>query len=235
MSGAALPTQRVTPVVVERHEGGVAETEERQLVPVRPDQEIDPGRGAVGHRGQRVVGQQDAVDDREERKRDHPRVRAPLADLLGGGHELGRRHPFERRPGARRDPQDGRQSVAPLAPPRPPSARAPRRSARWRGGRALGGRRAEQRGHAESSGGLAEDGDGARITTKGRDVVPHPAQGSHLVVDAPVSDQPVGIGQVPVTEEAQGAEPVVDGDDHGVAVAHQVAAPVEEDRAAART
>ena len=37
-----------------------------------------------------------------------------------------------------------------------------------------------------------------------------------------------------MTEEAQGAEPVVDGHDHGVAVAHQVAAPVEEDRPAAR-
>ena len=96
-------------------------------------------------------------------------------------------------------------------------------------------RHAQKRGHAESSGGLPEDGDGARITTKGRNVVVHPSQGSQLILDAPVSDQPVGVGQVPVTQEAQRTEPVVDGHHHGVAVAHQLPAPVEEHRPAARS
>ena len=37
-----------------------------------------------------------------------------------------------------------------------------------------------------------------------------------------------------MAQETKGAEPVVDGHDDGVAVAHQVSAPVEEDRPAAR-
>ena len=67
----------------------------------------------------------------------------------------------------------------------------------------LGGRRPEQRRHAESTGGLTEDRDGARIAAEGRDVVAHPAQGGQLVLHAPVPDQPVGIGQVPMTQEAR--------------------------------
>ena len=47
-------------------------------------------------------------------------------------------------------------------------------------------------------------------------------------------DEAVRIGQVAVTEETQSTEPVVDGHHDGVAVAHEVAAPVEEDRPAAR-
>ena len=72
------------------------------------------------------------------------------------------------------------------------------------------------------------------IAAEGRDVVAHPAQRGQLVLEAPVPDQPVRVGQVPVTQEAERAEPVVDGHHHGVAVAHEVPAPVEEDRPAAR-
>ena len=100
---------------------------------------------------------------------------------------------------------------------------------------AVGGRRPEQRRHAEPSCGLPEDGDRTRITAKGRDVVTHPSQGSQLILYAPVPDQPVGIGQIPVTQKAQRAEPVVDGHDHGVAVADQLPAPVQEHRPAPRS
>ena len=99
----------------------------------------------------------------------------------------------------------------------------------------FGGRRPEQRRHAESPSGLPEDGDRTRITAKGRDVVAHPSQGTQLILYAPVPDQPVGIGQIPVTQEAQRAELVVDGHDHGVAVAHQFPAPIQEHRPAPRS
>ena len=221
-------------VLVERHQRGVAEAEERQLVPVGPDQQVDAGRGAVGDRGQRMIGQQDAVDDRKERQRDHPRVRAPLAHLFGGGHEFGRRNALQCLPAARRDAQHSRQ---PISGSLRLLDRVHVHAAALHDGAAeepFGGGRSQQRGHAESAGGLAEDGDAAGIAAEGRDVVPHPPQRGDLVLQAPVPDQPVRVGQVPVTEESQGAEPVVDGDDHGVAVAHQVPAPVEEDRSAAR-
>ena len=235
MSGSGVAHPARHPVLVERHQCGVPEAEEGQLVPVRPDQQVDTGCGAVGHRGQRVVGQQDTVDDGKERERQHPRIRTSLAELFGGGHELGRRDRLERVAGTGREAQNGRQTLSrSLRLVERVHVRAP---ALHDGApeEPFGSRRAEQRGHAESSGGLPEDGDGAGITTKGRDVVVHPSQGSQLILYAPVSDQPVGIGQVPVTEEAQRAEPVVDGHDHGVAVAHQLPAPVEEDRPAARS
>ena len=232
-SGVAHPARH--PVLVERHQCRVPEPEEGQLVPVGPDQQVDTGGGAIGHRDQRMVRQQDAVDDGKERKRQHPRIRTSLAELFGGGHELGRRDGLERISGTGRETQDGRQTLsrslglvervhvcAPAlhngAPEEP-----------------FGGGRAEKRGHAESSGGLPEDGDGARITAKARNVVVHPSQGSQLILYPPVSDQPVGIGQVPVTQEAQRAQPVVDGHDHGIAVAHQLTAPVEKHRPAARS
>ena len=221
-------------VRIERHQSGIAQPEERQLVPVRPDQQVDAHRGSIGHSGQRMVGQQHTVDDGKERKRDHPRVRTPLPQLLGGGNEFGGRNSLQCISRTRRDAEDSRQ---PLRRPLRLGDRVHVHSPALHDGASeepSGGGCAEQGGHAEASGRLPEDGDGARIAAEGRDVVPHPAQRGQLVLQAPVPDQPVRIGQVPVTKEAQGTEPVVDGHDHGVAVAHQVPAPVEEDRPAPR-
>ena len=97
-----------------------------------------------------------------------------------------------------------------------------------------GGGRPEQHGDAEGPCRLAEDRDVAGIATEDGDVVAHPGQRGQLVVDAPIADKAVRAGQVAVTEKTQCAEPVIDGHHHGVAVAHEVAAPVEEDRPAAR-
>ena len=60
------------------------------------------------------------------------------------------------------------------------------------------------------------------------------SQRGNLVLHAPIADQAVRIGELPVPEEAQRTQSVVDRDHDGVAVADQVAASVEEHRAAPR-
>ena len=135
-----------------------------------------PLRRSVGHCGQRVLGQEDTVDDGKEGQRDHPRVRTSPA-----------RSPRWRRrvrwPGLRSS--DSRSHDA---SPSTAAMRSAERSASstvctctpplctiGAAEESLGGGRAEQRGHAEAPGGLAEDRDVARIATEGGDVVAHPA------------------------------------------------------------
>ena len=180
--GSSVPDPARHAVLVECHQCGVPEAEESQLVPIRPDQQVDTGCGAIGHRGQRVVGQQDTVDDRKERKRHHARIRTALPELFGGGHKLGRGDVLEQLPGAGRDAQDRRQS---LGRPFRVVQRVHMHTPALHDGapeEAFGGRRPEQRRHAEPSCGLPEDGDGARIAAKGRDVVAHPSQGTQLIL-----------------------------------------------------
>ncbi len=181
-----------------------------------------------------MLGQQHAVDHRKERQRDHPRIGAAPAQLLGGGDEFRRRYSFERISGAGRDAQHGGEPIGRIlrllrrvhvcapalhdgAPEEP-----------------LRRRRTQQRGHAEPPGRLAEDGHGAWVAAERRYVVAHPAERGQLVLQSPVPEQPVGIGQVPMSQKPQRPEPVIDRHHHRIAVAHQVSAPVEEHRAAAR-
>jgi len=72
----------------------------------------------------------------------------------------------------------------------------------------LGPRHRQERRHAHSARGLAEDGDVSDITTESGDVVPHPLQRGDLVEQAEVGD--------PVVEEQEAvdAQPVVDADQH---------------------
>jgi hypothetical protein len=53
-------------------------------------------------------------------------------------------------------------------------------------------------------------------------------------MQAPVANEAVGIIHSAVAEKSEGAQAIVDGDDDDVTPAHQLSAPVEEDRAAAR-
>ena len=63
-------------------------------------------------------GNNDAVDDREERQRDHPGIGAAPAHLLGGGDELGRPGPAPATSLVHEaTPQHGRQPLGRIAPP----------------------------------------------------------------------------------------------------------------------
>ena len=190
MSGTALATQRVIPSSSSAMSAGLPRPKSVSSSRFVPISRSIPAADAVRHRGQRMVGQEDTVDDRQERERDHPRVRTPPPHLLGRRDELGGRDALQRLPVHDAIPEDGRQSL--------------RRTLRLLEGvhvrpaalhdgapeEARGGRRAEQRRHAEPSGGLTEDRDVARIAAEGRDVVAHPPQRGQLVLDAPVPDQP---------------------------------------------
>ena len=235
MSGTAFPTQRVHAVGIECHSAGLPRPKRvssSRLVPI--NKSIRPRR-TVGHRRQRMVRKQDAVDDRKERKRDHPGIGTSLAHLFGRAPRARRAGPPPAPPGVHEAmPSAGGQSIG--------------RSARLLDGvhvhpaalhdgppeEALGA------GVPSNVATLNPPADSPKMVTlsgsppKTGDVVAHPTQRGQLVLESPVRREPVGIGQVPMTQEAQSAEAVIDGHDHGVAVAHQLPAPVEEDRAAPR-
>ncbi len=220
---------------VERREGGIAQTEQRELVAVRSDEQVDTGRRTVCHRGQRMPGQSGA------RRRPEGGARAASPGQAAGG-----RAPRWPRPTRMPVPLGGvrgwggrrpgpRPAAPPFAPPPPPCGPTGRRSARWPG--ETGPEAAGIPSRAET---LKPPADSPKTVTlwgsppKAAMWSLHPAEGGHLVVNAPVAHQAVGVGQRSVAEEPEGAQPVVDGDDDGVAVAHEAAASVEEDRAAAR-
>ncbi len=75
-------------VLVQRHQRRIAQPEQGEFVTVSPDQEIDTGSRTVGDGHQWVLGQEHAIDQREKRQRDHPRIWPASADLLGCGHEF---------------------------------------------------------------------------------------------------------------------------------------------------
>ena len=234
MSGTALTNQRRTPSASSAGQGGIAQTEQRELVAVRPDEQVDTGRRTIGHGGQRMPGQPGPVHDGKVGQGKHPRVRTAPAELFGGRDQLGRRHPLEQRSAGAGDAQHGSESLRRSlrllhrVDPRPPALHDG--PAKQTGG----GGNPEQGGDAEPTGGFAEDRHVVGIAPEGGDVVVHPTEGSDLVVKPPVAQQAVGVGQVAVAQEPESAQPVVDGHDDGVTVAHEAAASVEEDRAAAR-
>ena len=94
---------------------------------------------------------------------------------------------------------------------------------------ALGRWRAEERADAHAAGGLAEDRDVAGVAAEAGDVVAHPTEGGDLVADAVGARAGERRVQVPEVEEPEGAQPVVDRDDHHVAVPGQVRAVVPRD------
>nr|WP_240656822.1 hypothetical protein [Streptomyces sp. V2] len=75
------------------------------------------------------------------------------------------------------------------------------------------GRGGEQCADREGPGGLARQGDIARVAVERGDVVPGPAQGCGLVLEAEVRRSLPGMTQVGEVQPAQGAQPVVGGDD----------------------
>src|SRR5664280_1668196 len=94
----------------------------------------------------------------------------------------------------------------------------------------LGSGCAEQGGHAHPTGRFAEEGHLARIAAERSDVVPHPTERGDLVGQPPVPEarpplavQPglVRVLEHGMGEEAEQAQPVVDGDHHHVALARQ--------------
>ena len=221
-------------LVVHLHQRRVADTEQRQLVAVGADQEVDADRRARRHRGQRVGGQEHAVDHRQVWQRHQARIGAPPPELLRGGHQLIGRHARQRRPVARRQPEDRHQPVGRalrLGDRVHVHATALHDGAPEEPGRA---RRAHQRRDAEATGRFPEDRHVVRVPAERRDVVPHPGQGSQLVAEAPVPHRAVWARQAAVTEEPEGSQPVVERHDHDVTPAHEASTPVEEDRAAAR-
>jgi hypothetical protein len=99
-----------------------------------------------------------------------------------------------------------------------------------------GGRSGQKSRHTHTPGRLAEQRDVSRVAAELVDVVPYPGQGGHLVGQAPVaaprpvlSVQPrlTRIFECRMSEKAEQAEAVVDGDDHDIALARQQSAPVE--------
>ncbi len=89
---------------------------------------------------------------------------------------------------------------------------------------------AEQRRDAHRAGRLTEDRHPGGIAAERRDVVADPSQCQHLV-EQPGHARAVDLVEV---QEAEGAEPVVERDDHDVAPRRQVRPVVPGDRAGAR-
>ena len=119
------------PFLVEGKQGGVAEAEERQLVAVGPNKEVDSDGGAAGDGSQRVLRQELPVDDGQEGQRHHAGVRPALANLLRRGDELSGRDTLQGRAVARRHSQHSTQLAPPTAPPLRSCVRGPRHSGRW--------------------------------------------------------------------------------------------------------
>ena len=75
--------------------------------------------------------------------------------------------------------------------------------------------------YRDGSGGLSSDGDLGRIATEGGDVVAHPSQSGLLVGESVVAAVSVSGLECGVSEETQGSQPVIDGDDDDIAAAGQ--------------
>ena len=82
------------------------------------------------------------------------------------------------------------------------------------GKQALGQRRRHLRADGKGTGRLAENGDIVRVAAKGRDVAPHPLDGSQFIQQSVVAGCVVGIlrGQLLGGEETKNAQPVIHGD-----------------------
>lgn len=85
----------------------------------------------------------------------------------------------------------------------------------------------EKRAHGRGAGGFAENGDVAGVATERGDVVANPRKGGDLVALARVRDEAAARQDVAQEEIAEGAETVIDRDDHDVAARGEWPAVVE--------
>ena len=81
---------------------------------------------------------------------------------------------------------------------------------------ALGQWRCHLRADGKGTGGLAEDGYIVRVAAKGRDVAPHPLDGSQFIQQSIVAGCVMGIlgGQLLGGEKPKNPQPVIHGDHH---------------------
>ncbi len=92
----------------------------------------------------------------------------------------------------------------------------------------VGAREAKEGGAAHGAGRLAEDRDLVGVAAEGLDLVAYPGERGHLVEEALVAGGGEPLAEaVAQAKEAEGAEPVVDGDDHHVPPPGQGRAVIE--------
>lgn len=87
---------------------------------------------------------------------------------------------------------------------------------------AVGPRHREQARDIHRAGGLAEDGDVAGVAAEGRNLVPDPLEGRHLVQHRLIAGGVEPAPGLPGPEEPEGPQAIVDGDDHPVTAPHEV-------------
>ena len=221
-------------LVIERRPLGSPEPEKCQLVPIRADEQIDACSRAPSHRFERVPWKEDTVDDRKKRQRDHAWIGPSLRDLFGGCQQCSEGNRFQRLSSARRDSQRRGETICDalgMVDRVHMHAAALHDGPVEQSGRR---RRTHQGRETEAAGGLTEQRDVAGVTPELRNVVAHPPQRRNLIVEPPVPDVTVRVVQPSMSQKPERTQPVVDGDDNDVAIADEVFAPIEEDRATSR-